>query len=1101
MRKFFILLLFPLFVFSHITDERLFTTSDVPSSVMILLDRSLSMDETTYNYEVLVRLNDYNNGNNDEELNGWYDSTLIPDGPGSMGDFDGQTASSEYVLEVDWTNWWARRTPRVDLTWNLMIKSGGSWYTYSGGSYAWWGRSGSRRLTINVTGLGDIEDIQCYLDIDVDYMDIEDMQIDLIKTPRDTPYESTRIRDALLVIHSLLDANNDGFVTEDDEEYLPVKIAQGCHRTDKTGRVFVPLSSHSSYTDGNLGYSYNETTNNWDNVSSGTMYTDTIGSHFEDIWDHINYTDLGTYTPNGMLIGHAVESIDSFKTLHSDLWCMQHCLILITDGEPNAPRETCNPTTGTGTDYESGSKDMVREAYMAWHDDSIKVFAVGFGTDITEEGARALNWAGFHGGTQAADSAFIDSMVNMEEMDTTAVDGSSCGMADPRDHFLTGYAYIASDANTLAGALGKIFREIAGSENRTFTTAEVTSVEEEFISTEYQSRLYVASFLPDTLPIWHGNLRALKLTTGEIDLDNIPSELLIWSAGDSLEKDAADSRPIYGIKSSGMFPFDTFNFTATDLDISPAQHYSVIDRIRDGCEDDSLGQLGDIFHSSPLRIQSPNYFYEDQGWDYFLTTMSINRSPLIYAGGNDGMLHVFADDIKGVSGKGGHEIAGIIPMNFVPKVKNLLTYHDYFVDGDPIAADVWFPASDMDDTKEWNEWHTILIATQGEGGRSFTTFDVTDPLGEITDVRDSINFLFDAWKSDTLKERLGYTTSSPIIYKVGINWSHTPGRLIDRFYAFMGGGQYPDPMDLSVLDSITAGTVKGNNILAFDVWKAATRGIDSALVFIPPASGDIMSYPFVAPPSIVNIDPEKGNRYDFLFIPDAAGQLWFVNLKIPDPLEWKARKIFQPPVPADTSEILNWHPAYYRPLLWVDPVSGGCWISYGTGNRSNIFAESAERFYTIYYDSAALYDTSDVPCYTEDSLGFIDTTHEAANSRGWKFELTHDREKVVTPAIYYRDELEFYTFSPGGDTLLGPCDIGGSGSVARSYTFRIKSGGGNAQGEIVGTGIPQTPSFSFSASGEGTKIIPGGGMIKLEKTGSFTSFREHKLWKDEDRGE
>ncbi len=1096
MRKIFILFLFPLFVFSHITDERLFTTSDVPSSVMILLDRSLSMDETTYNYEVLVRLNDYNNGNHDDELDGWYDSTLIPDGPGSIGDFDGQAASSEYILEVDWSNWWSWRTPRVDLTWTLMIKSGGNWYTYSGGSHSWWGRSGSRILTIDVTGLGDIEDIQCYLDIELDYLDIEDMQIDLIKTPRDTPYESTRIKDALLVIHSLLDANNDGFVTEEDEEYLPVEIAQGCHRTDKTGRVFVPLSTHSSYWDSDLGQSYNETTHNWDNVGSGTMYTDTIGSHFTDVWDHINYTDLGTYTPNGMLIAHAVESIEAFTTFHPELWCMQHCLILITDGEPNAPRETCNPTSGTGTDYESGSKDMVREAYMAWHDHSIKVFTVGFGTGITDDGARALNWAGYHGGSQAADSAFIDSMVDVESMDTSAVDGSSCGMSDPRDHFLTGYAYIASDANALAGALGKIFREISGYQNRSFTSAEVTSVEEEFLSTEYQSRLYIASFLPDTTPLWHGDLRALKLTAGVIDLDDIPDSVLIWSAGDSIANDTADARPIYGIKSNTLLQFDTINFDASDLDVSSSEVSNVIDRIRDGNSDDNLGYLGDIFHSSPLRVQSPNYFYEDEGWDSFYNVLSENRSSLIYAGGNDGMLHVFADTIYGQFGKGGHEIAGIIPMNFISKVRNLSSTHDYFVDGDPMAADVWFPTSNADSTKEWDEWHTVLIAPQGEGGRAFTALDVTDPLNETVHPVTSLNFLFDAWQSDTLKERLGYTTSSPIMYKVGVDWTGYPGRYIDRFYAFVGGGQFPDPMDISLIDSISAGSVKGNDIIAFDVW-AATSDIDGNIIFIPSAGGS-MNYPFVATPAIINVDPQFGNRYDYLFIPDAAGQLWFVNLKISNPLEWRARKIFQPPLPtsSDSAEIYNWHPAHYRPLIWKDPAYGGYWIAYGTGNRSNIFGECAERFYALHYDLDAFGDTSNIPLYSEDSLGLPGNETDC----GWMIQLTHDREKVVTPAIYFQDSLEFFTFSPGGSAEIGPCDIGGTGSAARSYTMHIRTGNSfNPEGIVMGSGMPQPPSYSFSISGEGKKVVQSGGTIQVLDIGSFMSFRQHILWKDEDR--
>jgi hypothetical protein len=1089
MRKSLILLIFPLLVFSHIKDERLFTTANVPSAAMILIDRSGSMNDPTYHYEDLVRLNDYNNGNTSSTLSGWYDSTLVPDGPGAMGDFVGGDPNAEWILEVEWYNFWTWRTPRVDLTWTLTIRAGGSWHTYSGGSHTWYGRFGNQRLSIDLSGygLGIIEEVQCYLDIDLDYMDIEDMQIDLIKTPRDVPYESTRIKDAILVIHSLLDADNDGFVTEADEDFLTIKLGQGFHREGKTGDVFIPLSSYTSYYDSDLGERYNETTCNWDNVGSGTMYTDTIGAHFSTIWDHVRYTDNGGFTPNGMLVSRARTYINNYRTSHPDLWCMSHNIIIITDGESNQPRVECS----------DGSRDLVRQSYRAWHQDSIKVFAVGFGTGITSGGANELNWASFHGGTQSADSAFIDSMISNNLMDTTDVNASTCGMSLPSSNFLTGYAYIAEDANALASALGRIFMEIAGGENKSFTAAEVTSVEEEFLSTQYQSRLYIASFLPDTTPVWKGNLRAVKMIAGDIDLDNIPDSILIWAAGDTIGNSAADSRPIYGINSAGNKRwFDTLNFTPAELGVSAANRASVIDAVRDGGTNDNLGELGDIFHSSPLRIQSPNYFFEDQGWDSFYNVMSKKRSSIIYAGGNDGMLHVFADTINGQGGKGGHEIVGIIPMNFIPEVKNLLVAHDYFMDGDPMAADVWFPASDIDSIKDWDEWHTILIATQGEGGRSFMALDVTDPLNETTHPANSIDFKFDAWQNSSLRDTLGYTTSTPIIYKVGVNWSGFSGRVIDRFYGFVGGGQFPDPMDISIVDSIDFGEVDGNVIIAFDVWKAATNGIDSNFILIPPAEGG-MDYPFVASAAVININPEFGNRYDFLFIPDAAGQLWFVDLRFPNPTDWKARKIFQSDLPTsgDTAQIYHWHPAFYHPLIWKDPAYGGYWIAYGTGNRSDVFAESAERFYALHYPVNAFNDTSAVPLYTESDLG----TPGYPESRGWMLELTHDREKVVTQAVYFQDSLEFYTFSPGGATDIGPCDIGGTGSVARSYCLHIRTGSGNAAGVAIGSGMPQPPSYSFSISGEGKKIIQSGGKIEVKDIGSFMSFRQHILWKDEDR--
>jgi len=1134
MKKIFLVLIFiPLLLNAHIQDERLFKTLRVPAGAIILLDRSGSMyNETeTFNIDVELLNRIFSSSVPDvENFSAWFDGTQYPyNYPlNSMSNFVGDPADGDWVLNVTWQEpggYFAGRCD-LDLTWTLKIRDATGWHDYNGGSYSWHNRYGDQRedITIPVSGLGDIEDVECYVEYTTDDgLKIAHVGVHLKHTPG-VGITSNRIKDALLVIHSLLDVNGDGLVDGNDE--FPIKLGQGFFDDSK---VFVgddksfPYDADDHLIRADVPGTYNnpirwnQVTKTWvdDLTDWDTLCTDSMGTPVATIWEHINTTEMDGSTPNGMLVDSAVQYIAEYRNVHPELWCMKFSVVLVTDGQPNVPRTTCEPSDCEDPggcwpphDYNAdvlyGAKDLVNVAYNAFYGDndtitgpdSIRVYTVGFGTGITTECANTLNWTARWGGT-CADSSMIAG-------DTIAVYGSEecCGTKNPRNEPLTGYAFIAEDAEALSNALISIFMGIESQQNQSYTSAEVTSVEEEFLSTNYQSRLYIASFLPDSTPIWDGELRALKMTTGVIDLDDIDPNLLIWSAGDSLADDAADSRPIYGIKSDGsMFPFDTSNFTAANLDVSSgAQAISVVDRVRDGCTDDGLGELGDIFHSSPLRIQSPNYFFEDEGWDSFYNVMSKNRSSLLYAGGNDGMFHVFADTIRGQGGKGGHEIAGIIPMNFISKVKNLLSYHDYFVDGDPIAADVWFPASGNDSTKEWNEWHTVLIAAQGEGGKSFMALDITDPLNETPHPVDSITFLFDAWQSNTLKNKLGFTTSTPVMYKVGTNWSGYSGKIIDRFYGFVGGGQFPDPMDLSLVDSIFAGTVDGNVIIAFDVWKAATTVIDGSYIFIPPTGGGSMSYPFVASPAVVNIDPQFGNRYDFLFIPDAAGQLWFVDLRFPNPADWRARKIFQPltlPASSDTSQLVNWHPAFYRPLVWKDPAYGGYWIAYGTGNRSDVFSRSAERFYTIHYDVDAFNDTSAIEVYTESDLG----EPGYPESRGWMLELTHDREKVVTPAIYFQDSLEFYTFSPGGgSSTVGPCDIGGKGSAARSYCFHIRTGGShNPLGVDAGSGMPQPPSYSFSISGEGKKIIQSGGKIEVKNIGSFMSFREHIQWKDEDR--
>lgn len=1104
--KIFILFLLPCLLFAHIRDERLFKTVSVPPSALLLLDRSGSMASETIHWETIVRLNDYRWFDWRTALEGWYDTDIFPDGPGMMSDFSGDSASGNWVLYVQWYDFWSSR---CDLSWTLKIKTGGSWHTFDGGSHSWTGNGWEeRQLIIHISGLEIVEDVECYVDVSTGWgLKIGGMRITLVKTPSIYPYKSTRIKDALIVIHSLLDADNDGFVTEADDDDLPVKLGYGFfHEASHT----VPgdysyVYNESFYKSGwrNRFETYNQNQYKWEDASSGPLETDSLGSHFIDIWDHINFTCYGGMTVGGQLIAQAKDYINSWRNKYPELWCMKHNIVFIADGESNTGT-MCGSWTDEVYPYDNkGAHEVVSVAYDAWHNDSIRVYAVGFGEGITDEGANQLNWIARWGGTQKEDSAFIDSMITYEGMDTMAVDGSmGCSMADPDKKFLTGYAYIAKNAMDLSSALLRIFIQISGQQDFSYAAGEVTSVEEEFLSTEYQARLYFASFIPESEPIWKGNLKAVKLEVGEFDLAHIPPEIIIWSARDSLEVDkSATERNIYGIKSNGdMLPFNTANFDSSDLDVSSSwQVTDVIDRIRDGLEDDDRGELGDIFHSSPIRIHLPNYFYLDQGFGQFYQSMK-NRSAILYAGANDGMLHIFTDSINGEVGRGGEEIMGIIPMNFVPEVQCLLDEHGYFVDADPVAADIWFPTDGNDSLKQLDEWHTVLIACQGEGGRSFTALDVTDPLGETSHPMNSIAFLFSGMQSSLLQDTLGFTTSTPAIHKVGINWIGHPNRTIDRFYAFMGGGQWPEPMDIFLLDSVfSGGEVEGNVIIGFDVWKVIEEGINGNVHLITPIGRDAtkMVAPFPATPAMINIDPEKGSRYDCLFIPDAYGQLWFVDLRNPDPTAWEAECIFVPPLPAssDSSELSNWHPAFFRPLVWKDPVYGDYWVAYGTGNRSDIFIPSEDRFYALRYPNSAIEDTSiAIPVYVEGDLG------EPGNptGAGWKLTLQHTDEKVVTQAIYYLDSLKFFTFTPGEGYTESPCEIGGTNSIARSYVFDIRTGGTSMIGGTVeGSGMPQPPRYSYSLGGTGMEITQVVGKIKIKEIKGFKSYKEIVKWKEE----
>ncbi len=1120
-RMFLVFIFVPLFLSAHIQDEDLFKTSRVPAAALLLLDRSGSMYNETETFDVDVGLLNRSFSSsvpNIENFSAWFDSTQYPyNYPlNDMGSFVGDPAGGDWVLNVIWEEPGSRpRTCDLDLSWTLRILDGSGWHEYPGGTHSWHRLSDyqERNITIPVPGLGNVEDVECYVEFTTDDgLKIAHVGVHLKHTPG-VGITSNRMKDALLVIHSLLDVNADGIVDSTDE--FPIKLGQGFFDDSK---VFVGENREFAYNANNhliradVAGTYNNPIR-WDQVSKtwvddltgwDTLYTDTMGASVATIWEHINTTEMNGSTPNGMLVDSAVQYIAEYRNAHPELWCMKFSVVLVTDGTPNVPRTNCYPSTAIDPggppdridytdDQRRGAVDLVRSAYLAFHGDrdtisgpdSIRVYTVGYGTGIDANCANVLNWTARWGGTWV-DSALMSG-------NDTAIDPSSGCSGDnhkyytvpasinPQEQPLTGYAYIAEDASDLANALRSIFMGIESQQARSFSSAQVTSIEEEFLATGYEARMYLGSFYPDSTPFWEGHLRSVKLVTGGLSFDDIPDELVYWNAGDLLRGRDPATRNIYGIKGGSLQEFNSSNFDSVDLDVaSSGDANEVINLVRSGnIVTQDTAYLGDIFHSSPLRVGSPNAYYLDDDFGEYRDSM-IARTAVIYAGSNTGLLHAFADS-------SGEELFAVVPRNFIPEVKALRDSHRFFVDADPMAADIWFPTSTNPDYKDWNEWKTVLMVAQGEGGRGITALDVTNPS--------SPSHLF-SFEHDTM----GLTTSVPIMYKVGRNIGTDT---VDRFFAFFGGGECPDSLWDRYNPATASDSLKGNVIVAIDIYKAYTDGLseDSTFWFIPPASGDAdrMVYPFASAGSMVNLNSRYDNRYDLLYIPDLAGQMWKVDVSDPDISTWEARCIFQPPIPDSAAEDSIAQPAFYAPLIEREPALGCYWVFYGTGDRAHIFKENTNnRFYAIL--DTVTFESGSYPLTENDDLknawteGPFNLSIDFPDNNGWFISYsdssTHVDEKTVSQAVMLKDTLIFSTFKP--TEFAGDCNMGVGG--AREYYCKYKTGGGRIRN--LGGGIPQAPRYSFSMEGGVLVVHQTSDSILVETGTGYGTLKRILKWKE-----
>ncbi len=126
---------------------------------------------------------------------------------------------------------------------------------------------------------------------------------------------------------------------------------------------------------------------------------------------------------------------------------------------------------------------------------------------------------------------------------------------------------------------------------------------------------------------------------------------------------------------------------------------------------------GDIINSSLWYVDAPASNYSFAGYKEFSSSLR-DRLPMVYVGGNDGMLH-------GFSGVDGSEKIAYVPKAVIadlPKLGDTDYIHRYYVDGSPFTGDL-----NVADVGNPADWRTFLVGTLAAGGKGYFVLDVTQP--------------------------------------------------------------------------------------------------------------------------------------------------------------------------------------------------------------------------------------------------------------------------------------------------------------------------------------------------------------------------------------
>lgn len=266
------------------------------------------------------------------------------------------------------------------------------------------------------------------------------------------------------------------------------------------------------------------------------------------------------------------------------------------------------------------------------------------------------------------------------------------------------------------------------------------------------SSAFVAGYNPNQ---WSGEIkaRAIDLYTGNVSTTDA------WNAASLLDHStySVANRFVLSSNNGTGFSWKTYSGTAPIL---PAAQQTPMNKNSAGTVDDKgqdrvdyirgdrtkevqnggsfrdrSSRLGDVVNSNIWYVGVPASGYTINNYASFRSSTSPGkggRTPMVYIGANDGMLHGFAASTNG-SVAAGTELLAYIPQGIAEgKLRKLTdpaynTNHEYFVDGSPFSGDAYLTPS-----SGTAAWSTILVGTLGRGGKGYFVLDATDPANFTT---------------------------------------------------------------------------------------------------------------------------------------------------------------------------------------------------------------------------------------------------------------------------------------------------------------------------------------------------------------------------------
>jgi len=419
--------------------------------------------------------------------------------------------------------------------------------------------------------------------------------------------------------------------------------------------------------------------------------------------------------------------------------------------------------------------------------------------------------------------------------------------------------------------------------------------------------------------------------------------------------------------------------------------------------------LGDISGSKTTAVKGPGFPYSDAanpGYAAFKTTYA-SRTPMVYVGANDGMLHAFYGSIS--STDGGKELFAYVPSALfngptaagtdgLAALGNPGFTHHYYVDGTARAFDVNLSKT-AGATATTPDWRTLLIGGLGKGGKSFYAIDVTNPGNMTTEsgVAQKVMWEFpNANTPSTVTAKLGFSYGAPIVTKTTkYGWVV----IFTSGYNNTDGGGYffiVNPRNGALLETVSTGSGSAT----------VQTGLAHAVAYVQDYSD---------------------NLAESLYAGDLLGNVWRVDLRGTSGSYAAATKI----ATLGTSNLPQ--PVTTAPSVGIHPKSGVRYVMIGTGRLladSDIATTETQSFYSIadgtttrFNAAADLPSTVSFPITKSNLVPLTNTlagiTVDASRPMGWYFDFSTAANGIASRMVVnsntFNGVVAFASTLPSGD--------------------------------------------------------------------------------------